>query len=246
MTDNWHILNVGMDSQRHQTLTEYLGRHGFQVSMASTSKDLWKKLERHTVNMLILGPNARGEVDLELLKKLRCAMDLPLIVTDATGDDVERILALEMGADDYLKTPFDPRELLARIRAFQRRALHSGPSRSMYKVYEFSGWRFVPEQQQLIDPQGESLRLTTSECKLLLAFVESPQRVLGREKLLRLIGSSDAEVIDRSIDVLVWRLRRKLQDRTLIKTERSAGYVFTARVEASIDAKPQTVVHETR
>jgi two-component system OmpR family response regulator len=233
---NWHILSMDSDPRLRGQLNDYLGRHGFQVSTAFTPRELWRKLDRQRVDLLLLGPNAHGETDLDLLKRLRFATDVPMIVSDAAEDESERILALELGADDYLRRPFNPRELLARIRGFQRRS--GGRTRTTGSAaYSFAGWRFVPERNQLRDPNGVDVRLTTSERRLLLALVEAPGRILSRERLQHILadGRDCIDTQDRSVDMMVWRLRRKLKT-TLIRTERGAGYVFAARVEVGSDS----------
>lgn len=236
MTMNWHILSMDSDPRLRGQLNDYLGRHGFQVSTAFTARELWRKLDKQRVDLLLLGPNVHGETDLDLLKRLRFATDVPMIVSDTAEDESERIIALELGADDYLRRPFNPRELLARIRGFQRRSSSRGRATGGTSIYTFAGWTFTPERNQLLDPKGATLRLTISERRLLLAMVEAPGRILSRDRLLRALADAKdcIDTQDRSIDMMIWRLRRKLKA-PLIRTERGAGYTFVERVEVSSD-----------
>jgi two-component system, OmpR family, response regulator len=241
MTVNWHILSMDSDPRLRGQLHDYLGRHGFQVSTAFTARELWLKLDKQRVDLLLLGPNAHGETDLDLLKRLRFATDVPLIVSDTAEDESERIIALELGADDYLRRPFNPRELLARIRGFQRRSNGQGRAASGSQAYAFAGWSFTPERNHLQGPDGATLRLTASERRLLLAFVEAPGRILSRDRLQRAIADVKdcIDTQDRCIDMMVWRLRRKLKA-PLIRTDRGAGYTFNERVEVTSDVIPDS------
>lgn len=244
MQHSWHILSFDSDAVWRTRVNQYLLVHGYSTSTAFSERDLWRKLDSSAVDLLLLGPNGRGETDFQLLSELRAAISLPLIVSDAVAEDAERIIALELGADDHLRRPFDPRELLARIRCLQRRCARvQGTATAPPVVYKFAGWTFVPERAELSSPRGHEVRLTTSERRMLQALVKAPCRVLSRERLLRVAADPGREVSDRSIDMMIWRLRRKL-DPALIRTERSAGYLFSARVEHSVRA--QTLVGAER
>lgn len=234
MTSNWHILSLDSDSRQRGQIHEYLGRHGFQISTAYTARDLWRKLDELRVDLLLIGPNAHGATDLDLLQRLRQSTDAPVIVSDASDDESDRIIALELGADDYLRRPFNPRELLARIRGFQRRSHSLSREKLNARTYHFAGWTYVSGQNQVATPSGDSIRLTTSEARLLSAFVESPQRALSRERLHRLSADASLDTQDRSIDMMIWRLRRKLKA-PLIRTERGCGYLFVPRVDVSTE-----------
>jgi two-component system OmpR family response regulator len=234
MTTNWHILSMDNDPRRRGQVNDYLGRHGFEVSTAFTARDLWRKLDHLRIDLLLLGPNAHGDTDLDLLKQIRGNTDLPMIVADAPDDEGERIIALELGADDYLRRPFSPRELLARIRGFQRRSHAGRAGTAPSRVYTFAGWTFAPQRALLHSPTGEVSHLTTSERRLLQALLDAPQRVLSRERLLRLIADGEQETQERSVDMMIWRLRRKL-GAEMIRTERGAGYSFAARVDVAIE-----------
>jgi two-component system OmpR family response regulator len=243
MTTNWHILSMDNDPRRRGQVHDYLGRHGFEVSTAFTPRDLWRKLDHLRIDLLLLGPNAHGDTDLDLVKQIRGNTDLPMIVADAPDDDSERIIALELGADDYLRRPFSPRELLARIRSFQRRS-HGGRSATPpSRVYRFAGWTFAPQRASLRSPGGAVSHLTTSERRLLQALVDAPQRVLSRERLLRLIADDDQQVQERSVDMMIWRLRRKLGN-ALICTERGAGYSFSARVDVTTEDTASAAIRQ--
>lgn len=235
MTTNWHILSMDNDPRRRGQVHDYLGRHGFEVSTAFTPRDLWRKLDHLRIDLLLLGPNAHGDTDLDLVKQIRGNTDLPMIVADASDDDSERIIALELGADDYLRRPFSPRELLARIRGFQRRSVAGRSASLPSQIYTFAGWTFAPQRALLLSPTGTKSHLTTSERRLLKALVDAPQRVLSRERLLRLIADDEQDTQERSVDMMVWRLRRKLGG-NLIRTERGTGYSLGAPVQVSIDA----------
>ncbi|MGD9584874.1 MAG: winged helix-turn-helix domain-containing protein, partial [Lysobacterales bacterium] len=189
-----------------------------------------------------LGPNRHGRADIDLLRKLRQNSDLPVILTDRGDDAGERIVALELGADDYLRQPFDPRELLARIRSFERRWLNPGGGLRAPQAYVFAGWTLVPQCMQLVDPQGRTVRLTATEHRLLLALVSSPRRVLSRARLLSSLGNLNEESTERSIDMMIWRLRRKLSA-NLIRTERNVGYMLSAQVDS--DCLPPGVAGQT-
>lgn len=230
MNKQWHVLHMDSDAGFRGRIDDYLGKHGYRVSVAFTGRDIRTKIERLQVDLLLLGPNAHGRADIDQLRSLRQTSDLPVILTDRGDDPGERIVALELGADDYLRHPFDLRELLARIRGFERRSLHPRGGPRTPPAYAFAGWTLMPDCLQLIDPQGRAVRLTATEHRLLLALVGSPRRVLGRARLLASLGNLNEESTERSIDMMIWRLRKKL-GANLIRTERNAGYVFSAEVD---------------
>jgi len=175
---------------------------------------------------------------LAVARALRRESDVPIIMLTGRKDEADRVMGLELGADDYLTKPFSPRELLARIRALLRRSRARetvADSLSRIRAYRFAGWELNVRLRRLRSPEGETIPTTNSEFNLLVAFLAAPQRVLSREQLLELSRLHDDEVYDRSIDVQVGRLRRKIElkgsSTPLIRTERGAGYVFTAAVE---------------
>ncbi len=230
MNTQWHVLHMDEDSGFRRQVDDYLGNHGYRVTVAFTHRDLWNKIERLRVDLLLLGPNVHGRAAIDLLRTLRLNSDLPVILTDRGDDASERIVALELGADDYLRQPFDLRELLARIRSFERRWLNPGGGLRAPPAYVFAGWTLVPHCMQLVDPQGRAVRLTATEHRLLLALVGSPRRVLSRARLLSSLGSLNEESTERSIDMMIWRLRKKL-GANLIRTERNVGYMLSVRVD---------------
>jgi DNA-binding response OmpR family regulator len=195
-------------------------------------------MARHTIDLLILDLKLPGEDGMQIARNLRAESDVPIIILTGRKDEADRVMGLELGADDYLTKPFSPRELLARIRALLRRSrgqqtIADGLSR--IRAYRFAGWELNVRLRRLRSPRGEIIPTTNSEFNLLVAFLAAPQRVLSREQLLELSRLHDDEVYDRSVDVQVGRLRRKIElkgARTqLIRTERGAGYIFTAMVE---------------
>jgi len=195
-------------------------------------------MARATIDLIILDLKLPGEDGMQLARKLRAESDVPIIMLTGRKDEADRVMGLELGADDYLTKPFSPRELLARIRALLRRSrAHETLAESLTRIraYRFAGWELNVRLRRLKSPQGETIPTTNSEFNLLVAFLASPQRVLSREQLLELSRLHDDEVYDRSVDVQVGRLRRKIEPKDsrtqLIRTERGAGYVFTALVE---------------
>jgi two-component system, OmpR family, response regulator len=193
-------------------------------------------LETARVNLIVLDLMLPGEDGLAICRRLRAASSLPIIMLTAMGEEMDRILGLEMGADDYLPKAANPRELLARIRAVLRRTggADLGRTNDARRVLEFNGWRLDVTQRQLYSPANAMVPLRASEFELLLALAERPQRVLTRDQLLDLSRGRSANSFDRSIDVLISRLRRKIEDDpkepSLIRTVRSGGYVFSAMV----------------
>jgi DNA-binding response OmpR family regulator len=190
------------------------------------------------IDLLILDLKLPGEDGLQIVRRLRDDSNLPIIMLSGRRDEADRVMGLELGADDYLTKPFSPRELLARIRALLRRAraqqtVADGLAR--VRAYRFAGWVLNVRLRRLTTPIGEAVALTNNEFNLLAAFLAAPQRVLTREQLLDMSRLHNDEVYDRAIDVQVGRLRRKLEAEdgmSFIRTERGAGYAFTAEVEA--------------
>jgi two-component system OmpR family response regulator len=234
-----HILVVDDDPTMRELIASYLTDHGFRASTAATSKDMDRIIAEDLVDLVVLDLQLAEENGLQLVNELRTRSNLTIIViTGHWRDEVDRIVGLELGADDYLTKPFNLRELLARVRAVLRRAEGDRaprPVESNGSRYRFAGWELNLHTRRLISPTGASVELTAGEFSLLTAFLRSPQQVLRREQLLSATHLRDEEVFDRSIDVQILRLRRKLEiDPTtpeLIKTERGVGYVFAAPVQ---------------
>jgi len=208
------------------------------VTTLGSGKDMGDVMARHTIDLLILDLKLPGEDGMQIARTLRAESDVPIIMLTGRKDEADRVMGLELGADDYLTKPFSPRELLARIRALLRRSrAHETVADSLTRIraYRFAGWELNVRLRRLKSPQGETIPTTNSEFNLLVAFLAAPQRVLSREQLLELSRLHDDEVYDRSVDVQVGRLRKKIEPKgastQLIRTERGAGYVFTALVE---------------
>jgi two-component system OmpR family response regulator len=226
-----HLLIVDDDPEILDLLRDYLQSNGYRVSTAADGKAMWSLLERQRVDLVVLDVMLPGDDGLVLCRQLRASSDLPVIMLTALGEDTERIIGLEMGADDYLGKPFNPRELLARIRGVLRRA---GGDASGSDAVRFADWTLDRNARHLISKEGVIVNLSTGEYRLLEAFVEHPNRVLSRDQLMDILQGRDWGPFDRSIDVQVSRLRRRLHDdareSALIKTVRGEGYLFTPRV----------------
>src|ERR671918_2073097 len=233
-----HILAVDDDPTMRELIANYLTNHGFRVSTAADGREVARIIDEDAVDLVVLDLKLAEEDGLQLVNELRARSNLPIIViTGHWRDEVDRIVGLELGADDYLTKPFNLRELLARVRAVLRRVEvdRTPPPVDSKGRYRFAGWELNLRTRRLTSPTGASVELTTGEFSLLLAFLRSPQRVLSREQLLTATRLHDEEVYDRSIDVQILRLRRKLEidpsAPELIRTERGMGYVFDAPVQ---------------
>jgi two-component system, OmpR family, response regulator len=232
-----HVLAVDDDPAMRKMIADYLADQSMRVSVAADSREMQRVLASGGVDLVILDLMLGNENGLDIVRALRAESNLPIIVlTGHRRDSVDRVVGLELGADDYLTKPFSPRELLARIHAVLRRAPLPQSDRDAKRTrYRFAGWELNLRTRRLSSPSGENVSLTKGEFALLTAFLQSPQRVLTRESLLAASRVHDNEVFDRSIDVQILRLRRKLETDasapTLIRTERGVGYVFSAPVE---------------
>jgi two-component system, OmpR family, response regulator len=239
LTDNGHILIVDDQQEICDVVEEYLTGEGYRVSTAHDGGEMRRVLAQGPVDLVILDLMLPGEDGLTLARSLRSESGVGIIILTGRGETVDRIIGLEMGADDYLPKPFHLRELLARVKAVLRRAQDrtadappSGRSRA-----RFAGWSLDLSSRELMSPSGGEVRLTTGEFDLLAAFVNNANQVLTRDRLLDLARNREAGPFDRTIDVQVGRLRRKLEDDpqnpTMIKTVRGSGYIFTPTVELS-------------
>ena len=232
-----HLLVVDDDSQIRDLLARFLRQQGFRVTAARDGKEMRRLLAAGKIDLVVLDIMLPGDDGFTLCRELRAQSDIPVIMLTAVGDETDRVVGLEIGADDYLPKPFSARELLARIRAILRRVSTGGaPSRGSAKTFEFAGWMLDLVRRELQSPSGAAVELSAGEYDLLVAFLERPQRVLSRDQLLDYARSRTAAPFDRSIDVQVSRLRRKIEcgrHPPLIKTVRGAGYVFTAAVKRS-------------
>lgn len=229
-----HILIVDDDIEIRQLLARYLSTQGFQVRTADSGLQMNQALAARTYDLVVLDvllPDASG---LDLCRALRARSGTPIILLTALKEDIDRIIGLELGADDYVSKPFNPRELLARIRAVLRRSIDH-PDPALQLVYLFEGFQAEVETRRVIASDGAEISLTAAEFDLLLVFLQRPGRVLARDYLLDQTQGKAAPPFDRSIDVLVSRLRRKLGDSgrfSLLKTLRNGGYQFSAHVNA--------------
>jgi two-component system OmpR family response regulator len=238
MSETGHILVVDDQQEICDLVREYLTDEGFRVTTANDGAGLRDAVGRDAIDLVILDLVLRGEDGLQLARELRSQSDIGIIMLTGRGETVDRIIGLEMGADDYLSKPFHLRELLARVRSVLRRGGGRGiGDRSVARSrIRFSGWSLDLASRELMSPSGEDVRLTTGEFELLAAFVNHANQVLSRDRLLDLSRHREAGPFDRTIDVQVGRLRRKLEDDpknpTLIKTVRGGGYIFTPPVES--------------
>ncbi len=231
-----HILIVDDHAEIRDLLAKYLAKHGFRVDTAANAASARTLLGRAAVDLVVLDIMMPGEDGLSLCRHLRETTSLPVILLTAMAEETDRVVGLEMGADDYVVKPFNPRELLARIKAVLRRA-NSLPSKAILpksRRLRFGGWTFDVGRRELIDDEGVAVPLSTGEFLLLSAFVHHPGIVLNRDQLLDLTRGRSAAAFDRSIDNQVSRLRRKIEadpkQPTLIKTVWGGGYVLAVDV----------------
>lgn len=234
MTHRSCILIVDDESSIREPLVEYLARNEMLPIVADSAAEARMQLALHPVDLVILDIMMPGEDGLSLCRDLRSRSDVPIILLTARTDDIDRIIGLEMGADDYIGKPFAPRELLARIRAVLRRTGARVAPTAGRKIYGFDNWIINIDERIVTRSDGVIVPMGDAEFRLLIAFVMHPRHVLSRNQLLDLADSKEAELFDRSIDNRVLRLRRKIEDDpavpAYIKTVRSGGYVFTADV----------------
>lgn len=227
------VLLVDDDVALRHLIRDFLVGQGFDVLEAGDGKTMRRILDDEDVNVIVLDIMMPAEDGLTIARSLVKRRDLGIIMVSALGTEVDRIVGLEVGADDYLAKPVSPRELVARIRALQRRLSSGLPEAGARSAYAFNGWRLDPVRRILRDPQGVVATLSEGEFALLLAMVERPQRVLSRDELLDLSRGSSCDTFDRAIDTQVSRLRRKLGTRVrdeLIRTVRNEGYIFLPAV----------------
>ncbi|MDJ0948974.1 MAG: response regulator [Alphaproteobacteria bacterium] len=237
MDSSPHVLIVDDDAEIRDLLGRFLRKHGCRVSTASDGRDMARVMGSARIDIIVLDIMMPGEDGISICRRLRATSTTPIIMLTAIGDDTDRIIGLEVGADDYLAKPFNPRELLARIKAVLRRTGARLDADGPRAVLCFEDWTIDPAKRELSNGDGVKVDLTAGEFELLLAFAEHPQRVLSRDQLLDLTKGREAAPFDRSVDVQLSRLRRKIEadpkDPQLIKTVRSGGYIFTPKVETS-------------
>ncbi len=236
------ILVVDDDRDIRSLLADYLDSNGFHTLTAADGAGMWRALDSSTPDLLVLDLNLPGEDGLALCRSLRASSSLPVIMLTARSEPVDRILGLEMGADDYIPKPFEPRELLARIKSVLRRTHALPPNMEPPKAgrMHFAGWTLDLRARHLLDARGVVVSLSGAEFRLLKILVDHHNRVLNRDQLLNLARGRDADPFDRSIDLQVSRLRQKLGDDAkspqIIKTVRNEGYVLVATVALEQEA----------
>jgi two-component system OmpR family response regulator len=239
MTKQDHILIVDDDAEIRGLIREYLQKHGYRVATAANGRELRAAVQTTLPDLVVLDLMLPGEDGLELCRELRTDSNVPIVMLTARGDETDRIVGLEMGADDYLPKPFSPRELLARIKSVLRRAraLPENLKQEEVSSFRFAGWTLDVVTRNLTSPQGVVVPLGGTEFRLLRIFLDHPNRVLSRDQLIDLMLSRDASPFDRAIDVQVSRLRHRLgedaKEPAIIKTVRGQGYVFAAEVAAA-------------
>ncbi|MBF0147107.1 MAG: response regulator [Magnetococcales bacterium] len=238
-----HILVIDDDPDICQLVGDFFQKNGFQVTTANNGKGLQELLDRMKIDLIVLDLMLPDEDGLVVCRNLRSRSNIPVIILSARGEEMDRIIGLEMGADDYLPKPFHPRELLARVKSVLRRARalpEDACEDDSSAHYRFSGWTLDVPTRQLYTPSGDKIFLSGGEFALLRVFLNHPNRVLTRDQLLTFSHGREIEPYDRTIDMQISRLRRRLRDDPkspeLIKTVRSLGYVFSTRVERT-DAK---------
>jgi two-component system OmpR family response regulator len=234
-----HILIVDDDREIRRMVADYLAKNGLRASVAADGKEMRAVLETNKVDLIVLDLMMPGEDGLVLCRNLRASKhrSIPVVMLTARDDATDRIIGLEMGADDYVVKPFSARELLARINAVIRRTRMLPPNLQITeasRLLAFGQWRLDTTARHLLDSEGTAVALSGAEFRLLRVFLDHPQRVLSRDQLLNLTQGREAEHFDRSIDLLVSRLRQRLQDDprepAYVKTVRSEGYVFSLPV----------------
>lgn len=234
------LVIVDDDKDIRELLTDLLKQYGYNALSAANGRQLYTLLENHKIDLIILDIRMPGEDGFSVCQTIRKKSNIPIIMLTANGDEMDRIIGLEMGADDYLPKPFNPRELVARIKAVLRRSNESGEievaklNRDV-ELLKFQGWELDTAMRKLISPEGLDISLTAGEYTLLMTFLERPRRILSRDQLLEIIHHRQAGPFDRSIDIQVSRLRQKIEEDPkvpqLIKTVRGGGYMLTVSVE---------------
>ena len=239
MSASDHILIVDDDAEIRSLLSEYLSRNGYRVSAVADGKAMWAAISPSKPDLIVLDVMLPGDDGLTLCRDLRARTSIPIIMLTARGEETDRIVGLEMGADDYLPKPFSPRELLARVKSVLRRSrsLPDNLEPERLRSIAFAGWTLDLAGRHLLSPDRIVVPLSGVEFKLLRVFLAHPNRVLTRDQLLDLMMSREAAPFDRAIDVQVSRLRQRLGDGAkeprLIKTVRGEGYVLSAQVEST-------------
>jgi two-component system OmpR family response regulator len=237
MNERSHLLIVDDDREIRTLLSQYFETHGYRATAVGDGKGMRRVLQQAHVDLIVLDLMLPGEDGLALCRELRTRSQLPVIMLTARGEDVDRIVGLELGADDYVPKPFNPRELLGRVKAVLRRAAHAprDPDPTAIRNFKFAGWQLDTTSRTLTDASGVSVALSGAEYRLLAVLLAAPNRVLSRAQLTELLRGREADPLDRSIDVRVSRLRQILGDDArapqIIKTVYGEGYVIGVGVE---------------
>jgi len=237
MTKQDHILIVDDDAEIRSLLGEYLHKQGYRATAVADGKGMRAAIEKSRPDAIVLDLMLPGEDGLDLCRAVRARSNIPIIMLTARGDETDRIVGLELGADDYIAKPFNPRELLARLKSVLRRSrsLPDNLKPEAAGSYRFAGWTLDTATRNLTAPDGVVIPLSGTEFRLLRIFLDHPNRVLARDQLIDLMLARDAGPFDRAIDVQVSRLRQRLREDAkepaLIKTVRGQGYVFAAQVD---------------
>jgi len=233
------ILVVDDDPELRQLLRDYLGTHGYNTLLAGDGIEMWRQVAESKVDLIVLDLMLPGDDGLTLCRELRARTSIPILMLSARGDETDRVIGLEVGADDYIAKPFGPRELLARIKSILRRVGEIGnKDASNSRQLPLGSWLLDLDTHYLINPEGVVVSVSSGEFKLLKLFAESPNRVLSRDQLLEVLAGREAGPYDRTVDVMISRLRRRLGDDgrepALIKTIRNEGYLLatTASLQA--------------
>jgi two-component system OmpR family response regulator len=234
--DSGHILIIDDDKEIRRSLAEYLRRRGFRASVAADGKEMDRMLATSSVDLIVLDVMMPGEDGFAICRRLQETAQIPVILLTALTEESDRIVGLELGADDYVSKPCNPRELVARIRSVLRRSRMLPPRRERARgLVRFDRWRFDISRREVVGPDGVAVRLSAGEHRLLVAFIEYAGLTLSRDQLLDLTRGREAQAFDRAIDNQISRLRRKLEadpgDPRIILTEWGGGYVFAADLE---------------
>jgi DNA-binding response OmpR family regulator len=233
-----HVLALDDDPSIRALVSDYLTENELRVTTVASGDELAAVMAREAIDLVVLDLRLQGEDGMQIARKLREDSAIPILMLTGRAEEADRVMGLELGADDYLTKPFSPRELLARIRALLRRAKAQATvadQLAKIRAYRFGTWELNVGLRKLKDSEGQKVDLTNGEFSLLTAFLSAPQRILTRDQLLELSRLHNAEVYDRSIDVQILRLRRKIEadpaHPQFITTERGVGYLFDATVE---------------
>ncbi|HWK75868.1 MAG TPA: response regulator [Povalibacter sp.] len=232
-----HIVAVDDDGDVRRVLVEYLSDQDLRVTAVASGREMLAMIESEPIDLLLLDLRLPGEDGLALARRVREMGRIPILILSGRSEEADRVMGLELAADDYITKPFSPRELLARIRAVLRR-VHSAEALEVHdaslRAYRFAGWELNLRLHRLTSPEGRRVALTNSEFSLLCAFLSAPQRVLSRDQLLERSRLHSMEVYDRAIDVTILRLRRKIErdpsNPDLLQTQRGVGYLFAVPV----------------